>query len=404
MVSKYFCGILGFLFFCFVSCKDRNENFKVAKASITPKEAVGNFVDLGLGQVEVSDSYYEVIDSIYIIPLETNDSILIGSISAVLQYGDTLIVVDGQKAQTILAFDLDGNFLYKIGSRGKGRGEYGSINDVKLIDSLIYVSDWSKRSLLCFSVFGKFISEVKFSKSFPETMLPMDSCYLGTYAGYFNNNPYQLAWISRDSIIASCFSFTNSRKLPAGTLLRTLDDNILFYRPLCDTIYRVQGFDVLPIMSLGLYRQGEVEAFINDTKRMSNKEFVTNLYNPNNDEITSFYKMVEAESYWFIEHQKGAFVYISFVDKKTNKVSSYIRTDMKRKSLKFPFIVNAAHGDCLLTYIDGSFFQFVDGEVKKDLYEHLFNSSDVDVIETYDFEIKNPIICKLHLKQQREVK
>ena len=172
MVSKYFCGILGFLFFCFVSCKDRNENFKVAKASITPKEAVGNFVDLGLGQVEVSDSYYEVIDSIYIIPLETNDSIL--------------------------------------GSRGKGRGEYGSINDVKLIDSLIYVSDWSKRSLLCFSVFGKFISEVKFSKSFPETMLPIDSCYLGTYAGYFNNNPYQLAWISRDSIIASCFSFTNS--------------------------------------------------------------------------------------------------------------------------------------------------------------------------------------------------
>ena len=118
--------------------------------------------------------------SVRFIPLETNEDILIAGIGNVFQRGDTLLVYHSER---LSLFDMNGKYLYDIGSKGQGPGEFTYIRDVLVHDNLIYVQEHKNR----FKVYdwdGNFVKKL---------VLPHKACGLITYPGkeemlaYVNN-------------------------------------------------------------------------------------------------------------------------------------------------------------------------------------------------------------------------
>lgn len=120
-------------------------------------------IDLPLQRGEHLINLSEVADSVHYIPLETNDSCLIGSIDKLLLTEEgCFIVVDKEIASAVYVFGADGRFLNRIGSRGQGYGEYIHIEDVTCGNGYVYVWDSNLNKVLKYSEQGEPVDEYKF--------------------------------------------------------------------------------------------------------------------------------------------------------------------------------------------------------------------------------------------------
>ncbi len=85
-----------------------------------------------------------------IIPLETNPLSVMGSIVKGQVIDDKFFLLDMNS--DLLTFDSNGKFLYKVGTKGRGPGEYLSIRDFQVVDSVIFVLDYQK--IHCYNSFN----------------------------------------------------------------------------------------------------------------------------------------------------------------------------------------------------------------------------------------------------------
>lgn len=102
----------------------------------------------------------EVVDSIQIISLETNDSCIIGSYNKVIKDEHKLFIMD-VISNTIFVFDDSGKFLFSVGSRGRGPFEFIEMCDFCILSNKnILVSDERIRKLSLFDSIGNPIREI----------------------------------------------------------------------------------------------------------------------------------------------------------------------------------------------------------------------------------------------------
>tara|TARA_A100000171_G_scaffold45526_1_gene49372 strand:- start:1392 stop:2585 length:1194 start_codon:yes stop_codon:yes gene_type:complete len=101
-----------------------------------------------------------LIDDVYFVQLEASEDALFSEASKVLFAKEEILILD-RRNQKVLAFDEEGNFLFKIYQKGNGPGEY------KDIYSMAYDGDNNQIILaapgkfLWFDMKGVFIREVK---------------------------------------------------------------------------------------------------------------------------------------------------------------------------------------------------------------------------------------------------
>ena len=74
-------------------------------------------------------SVFDYFSHIELIPLETNDDVLIGYLSRVLYYQNCFYTVDEQQS-IVQVFDEKGKFISKIKKHGQGPGEYYCLTDM----------------------------------------------------------------------------------------------------------------------------------------------------------------------------------------------------------------------------------------------------------------------------------
>lgn len=138
--------ILELFCICLASCGSRYGSApqlkKVAPPTMEVSQVEGALPCWGLTTNFSTDFFGEAVDSMQFISLETTEKSLLGVIDQVQKVGNKLIVVDAYKAQKILAFDMSGKFLYTIGAKGEGTGEYTSLNHVVITSQVITVFDW----------------------------------------------------------------------------------------------------------------------------------------------------------------------------------------------------------------------------------------------------------------------
>lgn len=115
--------------------------------------------------------------------LETNNESLIGEICKIEVHGDFIVILDNVIAKNVFLFDINGNFIRKIGNRGQGPGEYTAPSDftVDLDNKYIYIYDSNSRKIDCFNIQdGTFIRSVKIDNRAARIY----------YIQYYNNKLY----------------------------------------------------------------------------------------------------------------------------------------------------------------------------------------------------------------------
>jgi hypothetical protein len=129
----------------------------------------GEHSDLSLKCYNVEKAIYDkpielCIDSISseisVIPLETSDDILIKGISSVYLYLDFLFIIHTERSRCSV-FDLKGKYLYDIGNRGNGPGEFLDITCMFFSVDDVGICDFLQKKIYYYSITGKFKNEVR---------------------------------------------------------------------------------------------------------------------------------------------------------------------------------------------------------------------------------------------------
>lgn len=133
-----------------ISCNEKkprskNENLFINKQIIVKEEAIKN--DIG-----------RFLEKPVFIPLESGGNSLIGEIDLIQILNDTLILFDNNN-DLLLTFDLQGNFIRKIGKKGNGPGEYHSASRFSIdpINNHLLIFDLPKHNLMRYTLSGEFI-------------------------------------------------------------------------------------------------------------------------------------------------------------------------------------------------------------------------------------------------------
>lgn len=160
-----------------------------------------NEYDVPAIEVNASPSIVFSIDSIarlsHLVPLETLDGSLIGSIDKLIVTKDRIFVLD-QERDRLLSFSPNGRFIGQVGRQGNGPQEYISLTDVSFdVDgNQLYIWDRIKSNLLVFTKGGDYV-ETRHANFDGNSMTVVGNHVYLYYSS--ENNPMQYDVISVDS-------------------------------------------------------------------------------------------------------------------------------------------------------------------------------------------------------------
>ena len=121
MKKKIYCF---FVFFLFLSCSNQTQQK-------LPLDGDYYTIDLD-SKKDPSIPLSSLFKNVRAVILETNKDCLIGRVSGLQVFDGYIYVFDSSKAKSLFVFDLEGRFIRKIGSLGRGPGEYIEIHDFTL--------------------------------------------------------------------------------------------------------------------------------------------------------------------------------------------------------------------------------------------------------------------------------
>lgn len=104
--------------------------FAICFIMCTPKPQICDEIFVDFDRPE-KVSLFEYFRSIELIPLETSSDVLVQGITKVVFHQDKYYTLDKPQC-LIFVFDKTGKFLFKIGTKGQGAGEYAFIEDFNI--------------------------------------------------------------------------------------------------------------------------------------------------------------------------------------------------------------------------------------------------------------------------------
>lgn len=224
------------LFSCF-SCK-RQENKLILtdlnKICINPDTCRESF-----------DMSTILSDSVDIIPLETNDNCLIGTIKK-LRFTEKYIFLSDAVTQQVLMFNRDGSFVQSIGRIGGGSHEYYQLGTFNINGDSIFIQDIASRKYIVFDYHKReYKEDIKYPYHHLELIIQGNTFYeLSSYfkfeKGYYNLFIQYLDQKTVDFMLP--FPERVNKTSNYFVLNRQMcrnKDQTLFYFPLNDTIYQL---------------------------------------------------------------------------------------------------------------------------------------------------------------------
>jgi len=129
----------------------------------------------------------ELVESVRIIPLETSKFNLIGYTNKIFVGRKDILITTAENTADLFRFTSGGKFLNKIGSQGKGPGEYSDIGNITVVNdsARVYIQGRSMRKILEYSLDGGFIREIPFGKGlYDAAILDQNRIAFTTYKNY----------------------------------------------------------------------------------------------------------------------------------------------------------------------------------------------------------------------------
>ena len=222
------------------------------------------------------------IDDKQIVSLETSDSSLLFDICNV-ETVDSFYVIHSRNFLRV--FDKEGNYIRNIGGLGNSRNEYKSIANFFVEDDVVTLYDFSSKSLISYDVNGVYKGRRKVVGSggtnaiVPNHLYKSDGGYV--CVNTFGGSDRTVTCLSRIDSLMTEYTPLVGRDLENGFFLPDdvcmYDDKILYWQPLCDTLFVAEGNEVFPLyhFNLGKYSMPNEVACKNVYERIdySNKMY-----------------------------------------------------------------------------------------------------------------------------------
>ena len=377
----------------FFSCKknDTKQNSIVRTSEFST-------IQINPKKIEKDNNFISLFsDSIAYIPLETKDDFLIGSIDKIVVKENKIFILD-KVSEVIFCFDLqNGNFLYKIDSRGSGPGEYVSIMNF-IIDSndnlLIYSTG---QGFLIYNN-GKFIDKIESRIIASDFYLNKDSS-IYFYTGRFPNesvfkdfpNQYRLVKVNKSKIEENYLPYIyndNYLKIPSRmNSFYSLDDTLHLIEYLNQEIYSIHNDILKPKYKFFFTTNNET---FNFNQKVESNLLIIEKIKKNN--YTMLNSIIESNGYLFLSYNIKNIEMYSYIQKNKNKISNigmFYIDDFNNTPLGAEFLYST--GDELIGYIEPNIFLDL-LKNKKDI------SSNLKLLKDKTEIFNNPIIVKLKLK------
>lgn len=243
--------------------------YDTARTIVVPKESVGV-------------NFEELIAKVWYLPLEFTPESSVKSVTKLL-VGKTVIVIWDRQSDAVLLFDKKGKFISKLGSLGKGQGEYLQIFDIAIdeIQKCVIIGDMEKRSMLYFDFKGYFLrnSTVKDLMKSGIAFTTYNQALIFN-RGYYNFDGHYLGVFDQDSLTLKTalipYRFTSLRGADFLDNFCPFNDKLFYLAPFTNTIYEVdKDFDTRLVYNITFENMGSNPDFRDiDAQKFNNiKEF-----------------------------------------------------------------------------------------------------------------------------------
>jgi hypothetical protein len=182
----------------------------------------------------------DVVESVRLIPLETNSQCYINAIVRTFVGKEYILVMSPGTMQYLYLFNIDGAFIRKIGRPGKGPTEYTDIRDISVNEERkeVYLSTDLHGEMITYSFDGNFLERIQGLDAAQES-----KTYLDFEVKVFNIN----------SLDTLSFIPINPVTRPISASLTGSLHSGYFYSATCkDTIWRFEKDTLKPALILDL--------------------------------------------------------------------------------------------------------------------------------------------------------
>lgn len=293
--------------------------------------------DFSINKYNISD----IIKTITLIPLETNNDCLVGNIHKILATSEYFILFDKSYEKAIYLFHRNGKFHTKISRRGKGPGEYILPTDISInhYDKSLELLDLAQRKIIKYTFDGIFCSEIYLEDlALPVSFINYDSGYLVSTQNFHIPN---LGWTffnlyefsSKGDLKSNNFPNREHDKLFAvlnNDVLSPYGSSINYVASWENMIYNIDNNIIRPSFKFDFGNRGIPISLIEEYRKIqfSNQEELSKISFRMRDEINNSNYMYgpnlicETDEYIYISCQRGRDFFPVFYSKKTKKVFS----------------------------------------------------------------------------------
>ena len=240
------CLLILFIFMI-VSCDNKKD--ALSPIIIPLASTVGDYNVLNLSDFATDIKY---------IPLETNNSVLIGQVIRNIFYeNEEIFILDATFPNTYNCyfFDNNGKYSRKIGKRGQGPNDYLDINQVSIHEDLIYLM--AMRKILVYDISGRLVKNINlqsnnipvaYSESSMCSFIPLrKDAFVVSIVKYNGYYPTAYLFETNQSTVATVKEYPGSvsdkvRRLVSGYELGNMyhfKDDVRLYKASNDTIFTI---------------------------------------------------------------------------------------------------------------------------------------------------------------------
>lgn len=371
-----------------------NDSLKFTHLRINPKEFKGNKI-LSRSKIPSHLKVSSFSKSIKYIPLETNDSVLIGRIDRVIKREDKIFILD-RLTESIFCFNTNGEFLYKLSRRGQGPEEYYAAVEFKITEDENIIIYSSGQGLYYYNK-NKFIKKINSSIIATDFYTNKDTTYF--YIGRNQNSNFFKEFPKQFRLVNIVNNKVKERLLPYEyqelfSKISLAPSNFFMFQ---DTLNLVdylnqETYSIINNEVIGKYK---FEFTSNKrTLNYNNRESDNLLISKDIDDhdYTSLILFVESDNYIFINYGMDGYIIESYITKKNlevNNVGLFYFDDFNGISL----------GGTLKCIEDNQLIAIAEPENLLDLIENTDNvSDDINNLKRRINISNNPILIIMDLK------
>lgn len=401
---KYLAAIL---FLLLTACSSKSSKKNNAISSANNKES-GYTIDLD-NAAEIDEIPYSTLfKAPKTIILETKSECLIERIRTIDIYHDSIYILDAS-ANSLLVFNMDGKFLYQLGSVGNAPGEYTDVADftINRKEGILYLLDEGTNRILKYDISSKnFLGHINIERSQHQhfcLQYVSGKLYMNeTNKNREETNKYLLKEINietgkQEKSYLSADEYNKGWSLalrfPYGFFYSRNTSSPKFVEKFMNTIVSVSEDGVLPaysIKSKDFTTTEDIKKVIDSNDFIERRNNFRNFYNKN--KVYDINQFIEFKNFVCFKYYKGDMWFYALYNKETGntQVTRLFINDYIYEKNYFPMDIYCNNEKGIYTVLKSAFIpSFID-----DIIDPGFLNSEIDQYEELKAikEDANPII------------